>query len=120
MPCAVGPLRGAPSISTVPASARSKPATMFSRVVLPQPEGPTIATNSPSSTARSMPSITRSAPVGVGKLLLTPASSILVGIAPAHDLQSLEPAHRAVQQQASQADDHHPCDYQVITVACVA
>ena len=40
-------------IRIVPAVGRSKPASMRSVVVLPQPDGPTTMTNSPSSISRS-------------------------------------------------------------------
>ena len=40
---------------TVPDVMVSRPATMRSAVVLPQPDGPTSATNSPSSTSRLSP-----------------------------------------------------------------
>src|SRR5687768_13820041 len=42
-----------PSIATVPAVGRSKPAIMRNVVVLPQPDGPRNETNSPRSAARS-------------------------------------------------------------------
>src|SRR6516162_9490277 len=51
-----------PSSSTLPALAGSSPATMRRNVVLPQPDGPTRAMNSPRSTARSMPSSTFRSP----------------------------------------------------------
>ena len=38
---------------TVPEVISSRPATIRSAVVLPQPEGPTSTTNSPSATSRS-------------------------------------------------------------------
>ncbi len=41
-----------PSTTIVPAVGSSKPATMRSTVVLPQPEGPRKETNSPCSTSR--------------------------------------------------------------------
>ena len=41
-----------PPMTTVPAVGSSKPATMRSIVVLPQPEGPRNETNSPCSMAR--------------------------------------------------------------------
>ncbi len=40
------------SIQTSPLVTRSSPATIRSRVDLPQPEGPTITINSPSDTSR--------------------------------------------------------------------
>src|SRR5215469_11248662 len=39
-----------------PESGKSRPATNLNRVVFPEPEGPSNATNSPSSTARETPS----------------------------------------------------------------
>jgi hypothetical protein len=44
-----------PSTVTVPAVGRSMPVIMFMIVDLPLPEGPTIATMSPSSMVRSTP-----------------------------------------------------------------
>src|SRR3546814_7633187 len=49
----------APSISTLPADGFSRPAAALSSVDLPQPVGPTMATNSPGATARSMPATAR-------------------------------------------------------------
>src|SRR5690606_19034239 len=48
-----------PPISISPALTSSRPAIMRSRVDLPQPEGPTKTTNSPSETSRSMPLMMR-------------------------------------------------------------
>ena len=45
--------------STQPSHGESRPAARLSRVVLPQPEGPTRATASPGATRRSMSSSTR-------------------------------------------------------------
>ena len=50
---AVGPSMVVPASENVPASARSRPASRRSSVLLPQPDGPTRQTNSPSSTAMS-------------------------------------------------------------------
>ena len=47
-----------PSISMSPEVASSRPAMMRSSVDLPQPEGPTKTTNSPSRTSRSTPLMT--------------------------------------------------------------
>src|SRR5215510_8457661 len=49
-----GPRTARPSSATSPELAGSRPATMRRNVVLPQPEGPTTAMNSPRSTARLM------------------------------------------------------------------
>src|SRR4029078_1706645 len=108
MPWGLGPPRSAPSTRTVPRSGRSKPAMMFISVDLPQPEGPTIATNSPSSTAKLTPSITRRPPWPVENLLATPPTTILLAdIAPLHGLHALEQPGDAVEQQADHADDDH-------------
>ena len=45
-----------PSTRTEPPVGRSSPPSMWSRVDLPEPEVPTMATNSPFSTVRSTPS----------------------------------------------------------------
>src|SRR5215475_1939715 len=52
-----------------PASSSQNPAIMRSKVVLPQPDGPSSVKNSPSPTSRSMPSTARTVP----KLRETPA-----------------------------------------------
>ena len=51
-----------PSIRTEPVSAVSKPATMRSAVVLPQPDGPSSATSSPGAISMDSPSRARVAP----------------------------------------------------------
>ena len=51
-----------PSMRTSPARGRSRPATRLSVVDLPQPDGPTSATSSPSATSRSTPRSARTAP----------------------------------------------------------
>src|SRR6266480_1525144 len=56
-----------PPMDTSPCVMGSRPATMRSKVDLPQPDGPTSATNSPSRMCRSMPWITSVRP----KLLRT-------------------------------------------------
>src|SRR5712664_1174350 len=47
----LGPLTRRPSSSTLPEDADRRPPRIRSSVVLPQPEGPTIVTNSPSATS---------------------------------------------------------------------
>src|SRR6516162_9453881 len=51
-------LPACPATSTQPASYDSIPARMFSRVDFPQPDGPTMLTNSPGSTVRLIESRT--------------------------------------------------------------
>src|SRR5262244_3407794 len=60
-----GPVIGVPWSFTSPRLAGSNPARIFRSVDLPQPEGPTTATNSPSATLKSMPSSARTVPRGV-------------------------------------------------------
>src|SRR5690348_1451963 len=121
IPFGPGPRCGAPSTVTVPASGVSKPATMFNSVDLPQPDGPTMATNSPSATSRPTPSITGSTPVADANALRTPRTAILLaGIAPAHRGKPLEQARRAVEAEPDQADDDHARDDEVVAVAGVA
>src|SRR5689334_8629369 len=121
MPFGLGPSRAPPSTVTLPRSGRSKPAMMFIKVDLPQPDGPTMATNSPSSTSKPTLSITGSAPRLDTKPLLTPSTTIfLADIAPSHGLDALEQARDAVEQQTDHADDDHRGDHQVVAVAGVA
>src|SRR5712671_4168027 len=56
------PLTIRPSIATVPALIVSSPATMRRRVDLPQPDGPTTTTSSPSATAQLTPCTTSRVP----------------------------------------------------------
>src|SRR5262252_5460890 len=60
-----GPVIGVPWSFTSPRLAGSNPARILRRVDLPQPEGPTTATNSPSATLKSIPSSARTVPRGV-------------------------------------------------------
>ena len=57
-----GPITGSWSISTVPEVGRSSPATMLSKVDLPQPDEPTRHTNSWSATSRFTWSMARTVP----------------------------------------------------------
>src|SRR5688572_33205506 len=117
MPLRLGPVASTPSILTAPRSGRSKPATMLSSVDLPHPDGPTIATNSPSRTSRLTPSTTDSAP---NPLLMPSTTILLADIAPLHRVEPLEQAGGAVEQQPDHADDDHARDHQVVAVAGVA
>src|SRR6188472_4322091 len=122
MPFEFGSRRGWPSTSTAPESGARKPAMMFISVVLPQPEGPTIATNSPSPTLKSRSSMTASRPWSVGNPLPTLRTWILVlmNIAPPHDFHALQQPHDAVECQADEPDDDHAGDHQVVAVTGVA
>jgi len=50
---------GSPCASTSPRVGARKPASTFKSVDLPQPDGPTMHTNSPVVTSKSIPSSTR-------------------------------------------------------------
>ena len=83
IPRGSGLQRGTPSMTIAPASGLTKPAIMFMSVVLPQPEGPMMATDSPSRIVKLTSSITARRPWSDSKLLLRPRTSILLCIAPA-------------------------------------
>src|SRR5689334_18794774 len=120
MPFALGRLCARPFTVTEPLSGRSKPATIFNKVDLPQPEGPTIATSSPSPTPKLRPSSTRNGPLSDAYALVMSLTSILTGILPPHRLQTLQQPHRAVQQEADQSDDDHARNHQIVAIARIA
>src|SRR5215471_15845595 len=66
-----------PSSVARPLDGASKPATMLSNVLLPQPEGPTIARNSPAPTAMSIGSSACTASEPAPKRLETPSTRSL-------------------------------------------
>src|SRR4029453_10858508 len=92
----------------------------LSSVVLPQPEGPTTATSSPSPTLKLTRSSTGSGPLSERKVFFISWTTILTGIAPLHRLQPSQQPPQAVQQQPDQPDDDHGGDHQVIAVAGIA
>src|SRR5262245_13989615 len=116
MPLESGFERGVPSMTTAPESGRTNPAIMFMSVVLPQPDGPTIATNSPSRTVKLTSSTTGSAPLSDAKLFFSARTSILVRIAPPHPLGAFHHAHESVEEEADETDDDHARDHQVVAI----
>src|SRR5262245_7537751 len=72
-----GPSTGTPLSRMRPSLGRSRPATRLRMVLLPQPDGPTTATNSPARTSRLTRSIAVSddTPSGATKRLVTPTRS---------------------------------------------
>ena len=64
-------LTRAPPMRISPSVTSSSPAIMRSSVVLPQPDGPTSTTNSPSSIARSTPCSTGTMPKFLRTLLMS-------------------------------------------------
>src|SRR5262245_1495136 len=72
-----GPSTGMPLSRMRPSLGRSRPATRLRMVLLPQPDGPTTATNSPARTSRLTRSMATSGetPSGATKRLVTPMRS---------------------------------------------
>jgi hypothetical protein len=60
---AIGCLTSRPATATVPRVAGRRPATIRSKVDLPQPLGPTSETNSPAPTASEMPASASTGPL---------------------------------------------------------
>src|SRR2546421_7153938 len=113
MPFGLGPLRATPPTRTLPSSGCRNPAMMFINVDLPQPEGPTIATNSPSATEKLTPSTTGKAVPLETKLFFRFSTTIFLSdITPPDGLEPFEQAHRAIERAPDQADDEHPGDHQ--------
>ena len=72
-----GPSTGTALSRMRPSLGRSRPATRLRMVLLPQPEGPTMATNSPGRTSRLTRSIavSQEPPPGAVNRLVTPMRS---------------------------------------------
>ena len=64
-------VRSWPATTICPAVARSNPASSISRLVLPDPDGPTIPTASPVPIARSTPRNTLTGPEAAGRVSRT-------------------------------------------------
>src|ERR1051325_3608247 len=122
IPRRLGARIGRPSIKTSPRSGASNPASTFRSVDFPQPDGPTMETNSPSRTVNDMSSTADTRPSPALKLLHIALTAILAPTdePPADFLQGLQPSHDDVQQQADRADDDHPRDHEVIPHARIA
>src|SRR5579883_1056261 len=106
-----GPVTRRPSTLTLPLVGNSKPATMRRHVVLPQPDGPTIATNSSSAMTRSMRS-TATMPVPLRANVFCTASNVIAAIAGASRQSAtshggFERAQRDVDRKADEADRDH-------------
>src|SRR5262245_28373851 len=102
-----GPVTGAPSSVTLPRSGAISPAITDISVVLPEPEYPTIATNSPYSRVRSTPPSTPSESDGEANDFSRPRiSSIALG-----DLESpFDPTHQPIEEESKGADGEHAQD----------
>src|ERR1700749_2279392 len=73
-----GPLIGLPFANISPEGGGISPASSRSKVVLPQPEGPTIERNSPSATDRSILSSTRCVPKDM--LSARASNALVIGV----------------------------------------
>src|SRR2546423_2588927 len=122
IPRRLGARTGRPSINTAPRSGRSNPASTLSRVDFPQPDGPTIATNSPAPTVKDMSSRADTSPSPVPNVFHTPwtETSAPTSVPPADLLQVLQASHDEVQQQSDDADHDHSRDDEVIPHAGIA
>src|SRR5918996_4716732 len=90
---------------TVPPSGTSKPAMSRSSVVLPQPLGPSSATNSPLPTSRLASATARTAP----KLRETRSSRIIVGVMSGAPYSRREPL-RTRPRAAARSIEHNGAD----------
>src|SRR6185503_16450603 len=97
-------MRNAPVRSTCPDVGWSYPASMLSSVVLPQPEGPTIATNSPSMIRREMLWRTSTAPNDRQTPFRRKRSPV---IAPPDARNARHAHHQPIDDDADRADHHH-------------
>src|SRR3990172_9215221 len=123
-----GPRTGSPSTSTAPALWRRKPPITLSSVDFPQPEGPTMQTNSPRRTSRSTSRRTWIGPPPFpGKSSESPrtatagrplCSALLM--APRHLVETLEPPKQEIEAETDHTDQHHPRDHEVVALARVA
>ena len=92
---------------TRPSLGRSKPATMRSSVVLPQPEGPSIVTNSPSRIARLTSSSATTAPKRwVTRSTVTAAACSLTAARPRRRRRARAERRRAPRSANTNASSH--------------
>src|SRR5215211_7969303 len=97
-----GPVTGRPLIRTLPLLGGRKPATMLSKVDLPQPDGPTMQTNSDSLIDRFMFSrtgIVLEKHIQRSLIVITGLSCILSIETPTDFFDSLETAYEEVESQ---------------------
>src|SRR5437016_5167296 len=111
-----GPVTATPSRRTRPALGRSSPATIRSRVDLPQPEGPSRQMKSLSATASEVGSRARVAgrPPRPGKIRLTPSIRSRDKRAPSGEAPGEQPLVRHLEEvvgdEADEADHNDPED----------
>src|SRR3954466_4636940 len=103
-------MRICPRLDTRPALGLSKPASRLSSVVLPQPEGPTMATNSPASTSSEKSFRTS---VWPKERETDSRLSGLSFISPTYARNPCEQQEQPVNDDADQAYDDHVDDEEV-------
>src|SRR5215204_5458361 len=103
-------MRARPSRLMAPDDGRSSPESRLSSVVLPHPEGPTTATNSPREISSERGLRTSTAPKE--RETFSRRSSLSL-IAPTHTGNPRELDEEAVDDYADHSDDRHPDDEQV-------
>src|SRR2546425_12531172 len=74
---------GVPPMTIAPVVGGSRPATIISKVLLPQPDGPRIETNSPAAAAKVTELTASTGPVAVPKILRTALAVISASAAAA-------------------------------------
>src|SRR5687767_11343478 len=102
---------------TTPSVGRSQPEQRFSRVVLPHPEGPTTATNSPRRTSRSTsanaPTPAKAWPTRSRETRTSFMIAPSTLVAPAHAGDVHEARAQPVDARPDEADHQHRRDQQI-------
>src|SRR5258708_5822793 len=125
-----GPDTWVPLTNTSPDVGLKKPATMFNKVDLPQPEGPTMQTNSPRKTSRSIFSRTAMGavlPVKSMRKLRTwmigpflSKVSIPLRITPLHFIESFQLPYQKIQKQTHKSTHKHPAHHEAFSSPAVS
>src|SRR6478736_3569682 len=120
-----GPATGLPSTFTSPRVSLRKPPRMLSIVDLPQPDGPTIQTNSPGRMSKLMFSRTwtccpAALPGNDIQVSRTRISGSTLSIAPAYFVKFFQPPHQQIENQTDAPDQRHARDDEVVTLSGIA
>src|ERR1700759_1311541 len=99
-----------PVMLTFPPVGWSKPEIRLSSVVLPHPDGPTMATNSPCAISSEKPRNTSTVP---NDLLTFSSLRGLVFISPPHARNFCQLHENPINGDANDADHDHTCDQQI-------
>src|SRR6478736_8410968 len=120
-----GPATDLPSTFTSPRVSMRKPPRILSIVDLPQPDGPTMQTNSPGRMSKLMfsrtwtgcPAVLPGNDIQVSR---TRMSGSALSIAPAHFVEFFQPPHQQIENQTDASDQRHARDDEVVAFAGVA